>query len=119
VTYPNIEVRSSLEGKAYWDFLNTCHIGINTHDPNVFGDPYKEFDYRYIKRSPSMRVMDYARARLMLLTTRHHRFSSYLYQQVFREGKVVNLTAEALRKRDFLRQVYRRHMHADAGNGAS
>jgi hypothetical protein len=61
-----------LQGKAYTDVLDRAHVGINLHDPNVFGEGYKVFDKKMIQRCASARVLDFAVRGCILMTTRDH-----------------------------------------------
>lgn len=91
-----------LSEAAYKKLLDESHFGINLHDPIVFGEKYKNFDYAVIRRSPSSRVLDYGARGCALLTTKAHRFSTYQFKSVSPHCKVLCLTSQS-KAEDFYR----------------
>jgi len=74
-------VHQNLQNEDYRAMLDNAHVGLNLHDPNVFGESYKEITVSMIRRSPSARVLDFAARGCILMTTREHSYSRHIFKQ--------------------------------------
>lgn len=85
-------VHHNLQADAYKTMLDKAHVGLNLHDPNVFGEPYKEFSMPMVRRSPSARTLDFAARGCILMTTKEPRYSQHMFKQYSPHQGVVHLT---------------------------
>jgi|GEM_PF-4787886 hypothetical protein len=86
-------VHENLQGDAYRKMLADAHVGVNLHDPNVFGEKYTEFATSMIRRSPSARVLDFAAMGCVLMTTKEHRFSEQMFKLYSPHKGVIHLSS--------------------------
>jgi hypothetical protein len=97
-------VHSNLQDQAYKELLNQAHIGLNLHDPNVFGEAYRDFSLSMVQRCPSARVLDFATRGCILMTTAEQRFAEHMFRQVSPHGVVLYLSAAT--QAELLPQVF-------------
>lgn len=100
VLYEFMRVRSNcflyhnLNQMDYGNLLARCHVGINLHDPLVRGNPYKEFKLDMVKKSPSMRALDYASGGLILMTNPQMRYAIRQFKKYSPHKKTIYLSTK-------------------------
>jgi hypothetical protein len=87
-------VHYNLQGKAYQAMLDEAHVGLNIHDPNVFGENYKEFSTSMVRRSPSARTLDFAARGCVLMTNNENRYSQHVFKLHSPHKAVIHLTSK-------------------------
>lgn len=87
-------IHYNLQNEAYQAMLDSAHVGVNLHDPNVFGEEYKEFAASMIRRSPSARILDFAARGCILMTTKEHRYSQHVFKLHSPHKAVIHLTSK-------------------------
>lgn len=81
----------NLDSNQYEKIIEMSHVGINLHDPIVFGEKYKIFNEDSIRKSSSKRVLDYAVKGCILMTTRQHRYSIMQFKKYSKHKKIIIL----------------------------